>query len=53
MLVGFAEPSYTVNETGGSVSVCINISGAALESCNITVLLSAVNNTASCESLFA
>ena len=49
--VGFAEPSYTVRESNGSVSVCINISGAVLES-NITVLLSTIGDEATCESTY-
>ena len=47
--VGFAESSYTVRENNGSVSVCINISGAILER-NITVLLSTRDDEATCES---
>ena len=46
--VGFAQPSYTVGENDGSVSVCINISGAVLER-NVTVFLSTGNFDATCE----
>ena len=49
--VGFAEPSYTVRENSGSVSVCVNISGAVLER-NITVLLSTWGDEATCESTY-
>ena len=47
--VGFVEPSYTVNESSGSVSVCIDISGAVLER-NVTVLLSTMDDEATRES---
>ena len=49
--VGFAEPSYTVRENSGSVSVCVNISGAVLER-DITVLLSTRDDDATCESTY-
>ena len=48
MDVEFAETSYTVRENSGSVSVCINISGAVLER-NVTVLLSTMDDEATCE----
>ena len=46
--VEFAETSYTVRESNESVSVCINISGTVLER-NVTVLLSTVDDEATCE----
>ena len=46
--VEFAQPSYTVGENDGSVSVCINISGAVLER-NVTVFLSTGGFDATCE----
>ena len=46
--VEFAEASYTVRESSGSVSVCINISGAVLER-NATVLLSTMDDEATRE----
>jgi len=48
--VEFAQPSYTVRESDGSVSVCINISGAVLER-SVTVLLSTMGFEATCECL--
>ena len=48
--VGFVESSYTVNESSGSVSVCINISDFVER--NITVLLSTMDNEATRESPF-
>ena len=48
--VEFAQPNYTVRESNGSVSVCINISGAVLER-NVTVLLSTEDFEATCECL--
>ena len=50
MEVGFVESSYTVNESSGSVSVCIDISG--LIERNITVLLSTMDDEATRESPF-
>ena len=50
MDVEFAQPSYTVRESDGSVSVCINISGAVLER-NVAVLLSTEGFEATCECL--
>ena len=52
MEVEFAEPSYTVRESNGSVSVCIDISGAVLER-DITVLLSTMDDEATRESPYA
>ena len=52
MEVGFVEPSYTVRESSGSVSVCIDISGAVLER-DITVLLSTMDDEATRESPYA
>ena len=49
MEVEFAETSYTVRESNGSLSVCINISGAVLER-NVTVLLSTMDDEATRES---
>ena len=49
--VEFAQPSYTVGENDGSVSVCIDISGADLER-NVTVFLSTEGFDATCELLF-
>ena len=49
MEVEFAETSYTVRESNGSVSVCVNISGAVLER-NVTVLLSTMDDEATRES---
>ena len=46
--VEFAETSYTVRESSGSVSVCVNISGSVLER-NITVLLSTMDDEATRE----
>ena len=48
--VEFAQPSYTVGENDGSVSVCINISGAVLER-NVTVFLSTEGFDATCKLL--
>ena len=45
--VGFVQAMYTVIESDGQVSVCINISGAVLNR-NVTVFVS-TNDTASCE----
>ena len=52
MEVEFAETSYTVRESNGSLSVCINISGAVLER-NVTVLLSTMDDEATRESPYA
>ena len=49
MEVEFAETSYTASESNGSVSVCIDISGADLER-NVTVLLSTMDDEATRES---
>ena len=46
--VGFVESSYTVNESSGSVSVCIDISD--LVERDITVLLSTMDDEANRES---
>ena len=48
--VEFAQPSYTVGENDGSVSVCIDISRAVLER-NVTVFLSTEGFDATCECL--
>ena len=48
--VEFAQPSYTVGENDGSVSVCIDISGAVLER-NVTVFLSTDGFDAICKLL--
>ena len=48
--VEFAQPSYTVGENDGSVSVCIDISGAVLER-NVTVFLSTEGFDATCKLL--
>ena len=50
MDVEFAQPSYTVGENDGSVSVCIDISGAVLER-NVTVFLSTDGFDAICKLL--
>ena len=50
--VEFAETSYTVRESNGSMSVCIDISGAVLER-NVTVLLSTMDDEATRESPYA
>ena len=50
MDVEFAQPSYTVGENDGSVSVCIDISGAVLER-NVTVFLSTEGFDATCKLL--
>ena len=52
MEVEFAETSYTVMESNGSLSVCINISGAVLER-NVTVLLSTMDDEATRELSYA
>ena len=48
--VEFAQPSFSVSESDGSISVCVNISGASLER-NVTVYVSITDGTAMCESL--
>ena len=46
--VGFVQATYTVMESDGQVSVCIDISGAILDR-TVIVFASTTNETASCE----
>ena len=50
MQVEFAQPALTVSEDDGSVSVCVDISGASLDR-DVTVYVSIDDGTAMCESL--
>ena len=48
--VEFVQSALTVSEADGSVSVCVNVSGASLDR-DVTVYVSIDDGTAMCESL--